>query len=55
MLESTDKEIKQELTNEDRGMLSEGEETEVEEDVARQVLSVESSSYVEEIIDCPYH
>ena len=47
--------INQELTDEDRWKLSEREETEVEEDVARQVLGVESSSDVEEIIDRPDH
>ena len=43
----------QELTNEHGGHLSKRDETEVDEDIARQVLSVQSSCHVEEVVDSP--
>lgn len=43
----------EELTNEHRGHLGQRDQTEVDEDVTRQVLSVQSSGHVEEVVDSP--
>ena len=45
--------IHQILTQEHWGKLSEGQETEVSEDVPGEILSVEWPSHVEIVIDCP--
>ena len=45
--------VYEELANEHGGHLGQRDQTEVDEDISRQVLSVQSSGHVEEVVNSP--